>query len=154
MSVIARQIRATPVRTATESWQVIAQLVCQGDEAARTAFIAVAGIASSLIASESFKEQPLVVAGSGPRLRVYCLYGEEAIVGDDSNEDPLSWQPTASAWTAFLPCHKDDIAWVDRGLRSKTARFRAYDVAQGIAEEETSTRRVRLTIDAERFSQP
>lgn len=153
MNVVARRIRATPVRTATESWTVIAEIVCQGDETARKEFEAVAGIASALIASESLREQPFVVLGSGPRLRVYCLYDEDAIVGDDSNEDTMSWKPTASEWTAFLPCHKDDVQWVSKNLKTKSSRFRAYDVAQELGEDVVERRGAGLMLDAERFTQ-
>ena len=151
MSVVARRIRATPVRTAAECWGVIVDLVCQDDETARKEFGAVAGVASVLIASESFKEQSLVVVGSGPRLRVYCVYDEDAIVGEDGNEDTLSWKPTASEWTAFLPCHRDDVQWVSKNLKNKSPRFRAYDVAQELDEDVAEGRGTGLTIDAERF---
>ena len=153
MSVVARRIRASPVRTAAESWDVIAELVCQDDETARKEFAMIAGIASALIALESFKEQPLVVVGSGPRLRVYCLYDEDAIVGDDGNEDGLSWKPTEFEWTAFLPCHKDDVKWISKNLKDKSVRFHAYDVAQEIDADATEGRVVGLKIDAERFLQ-
>jgi hypothetical protein len=36
----------------------------------------------SLIAAEAMRDSPIVVHGVGPRLRVYCLYDDEAILGE------------------------------------------------------------------------
>jgi hypothetical protein len=70
MSTIARRIRATPERPATEAWAVIVDLISEQGSAARKDLEAVSGIASCLIADETPKESPIVLAGAGPRLRI------------------------------------------------------------------------------------
>lgn len=137
MTVIARRFRANPARTAGLTWEAIATLVCGDDTEAKAEFFQVAGVAASLIADEALRENPLVVAGAGPRLRVYCLYDEDAIDGEDANEDALSWSPTEAAWKAYLPCPTADVSWVSAALSSKgTEHFEVYDVSEGLKKAE------------------
>lgn len=83
MTTLARHIISEPVRTASETWKIIVDLLASNsDSLARSELLSVVGVASSLIASEAAKDSPIVVYGSGPRIRIYCLYGEDAIVGD------------------------------------------------------------------------
>ena len=44
----------------------------------------VGGVACSLVSSEAFTDA-IVIWGNGPRVRVYCLFGEDAIIGDDNS---------------------------------------------------------------------
>lgn len=96
MTVIARRIIATPARPASEAWSLIVELLAPESESqARKELLAIAGIASALIADEAMKTAPIVVSGSGPRVRIYCLYDEEAIVGEQAKETSLPAIPTA-----------------------------------------------------------
>ena len=97
-TVIVRRVVATPGRPAATAWQVIAELAAAEGSAAREELDAVAGIAISLIAAESMRDSPIVVYGVGSRLRVYCLYDDDAILGEGSSEDPLAWCPTDGDW--------------------------------------------------------
>lgn len=81
MTVLARTIRATPHRPADEAWEVIVGLLAPTAGQARDELMRVGGVASSLIASEAPKEDAMVVWGAGPRVRVYCLFGEDAVTG-------------------------------------------------------------------------
>ncbi len=149
MTVIARRFRANPARTAGQTWEAIAALVCGDDTGAKTEFLLVAGVAASLIADEALRENPLVVAGTGPRLRVYCLYDEDAINGEDANEDALSWSPTETAWKAYLPCSPENMSWVSTALSSKgTEHFEVYDVSKGLNKAE-ETKSFDLSINEE-----
>jgi hypothetical protein len=148
VTVIARRFRANPARTAGQTWEAITDLVC-GDDKAKAEFLHVAGVAASLIADEALRQSAIVVAGTGPRLRVYCLYDEDALDGEDANEDPLSWSPTEAGWKTYLPCPTADLSWVSAALSSKgTERFEAYDASEGIKEPE-KTKGFDLSIDEE-----
>ena len=52
-----------------------------------------AGTACASIASEAPKEAPIVIWGGGPRVRVYCVFDEDAITQDGVNEDALPKSP-------------------------------------------------------------
>lgn len=126
-TVVVRRVVATPGRPAAAAWQVIADLVAAIGSAARAEFNSVAGIAISLIAAESMRASPIVVYGVGPRLRVYCLYDDEAILGEGASEDPLAWCPTDGDWAMSLPCPPDDLSWVQEALADQSDRITARD---------------------------
>jgi hypothetical protein len=155
MTVIARQIAATPARTAGETWKRIVELITEPEGSFRAELEAVAGVAACIIADESPKESPIVIAGNGPRLRVYCVYGEDAVTGDDCDESPLTWNPTEGEWRLFLPCPKEDLEWVRSTLDHQSKRICAYDAAKGIpAEEEvqsSSPARASFVVNVEEF---
>jgi len=139
MSVVARRLRSTPYRTASETWREIATLICQDDADAASVFAAVAGTCASIIADEVPKGSPFVVKGTGPRLRVYCLYGEDAVIPDNGNEDPLTWSPLDDdGWTVFVPCPGDELEWVSDALKAHEPAFQAYDAAKPISEDSSS----------------
>ncbi len=135
MSLVARKFNASPARLSSATWKAITEVVCKNDAVATKEFTSVAGLASSLINDRRFLENPLVVKNEGPRLRVYCLYGEDAVTGEDSNEDELSWQPTTKQWHAFLPCSADELKELTAILRGKSVKFSLYDVAKGIPDD-------------------
>ena len=159
MSIIARRFSAAPERAASVTWEAITALICGSDSTARKEFVAMQGLAAASIAEEVFGKHPLVVTGAGPRLRVYCLYGEEAVTDDARNETALTWKPTDGEWTAYLPCLEEDFVWVDRETRAYSLRFVAYSIEKGLPEaareaEESSVSALAtqpLAIDPERF---
>ncbi len=140
MSVVARKFSATPVRLSSDTWKAITGLVCQTDTAASAEFRDIAGLASCLINDKTFKDAPLIVKNEGPRLKVYCLYGEDAQGGEDVNEEKLTWQPTQKTWQAFLPCHADELHAYQAELKSRTSRFFVYDAEKGLEDEEQKTK--------------
>lgn len=82
-TVYSRTFRSTPERSASDTWQAIVELLTKGKSStARNELLAVAGIASSLIADQAPKGSPIVVTCDGPRTRIYCLYDDDAIEGD------------------------------------------------------------------------
>lgn len=117
----------------------------------RHELLAVAGIAASLIAAEAWETVPAGVSGVGPQLRIYCLYNEAAIVGDDTNEDDLSWDPTDGDWKMELPCPPEDIDWLGRALSSTSQRIVAVDPTVEKTIEATATLRPVLEIDMNEF---
>lgn len=157
MTVIARRIRATPGRAASDAWQVIVDLIAPNDGAARRELLSIEGVASSVIATESPKDAPMVVRGSGPRLRMYCLYDEEAISGDDANEAALATCPTEGDWLMSLPVDADDLAWIRDALAKKTARVTAREKGEAVEDSEENSGKgdvAEATINTEAFLRP
>lgn len=136
MTVIARRIIATPVRPASEAWGAIVNLLAPDKNSdARKELEGVSGIASNLIADEAFERSAGVVYGSGPRLRLYCLYGDAAISGDRASESALAFNPTEGDWQMSLPCPADDLDWVRNDLKKKSSRITAHDMDEDVEEE-------------------
>jgi hypothetical protein len=138
MSTIVRRIRATPERPATEAWEVIVGLISEPESAARKELAAVSGVASCLIADETPKDSPIVVAGVGPRLRIYCLYEEDTVTGEDADETALSWNPTDGNWKMWFPAAREDLDWVQRELAKRGSRIVAYELEKGEPEGEAA----------------
>lgn len=135
MTVIARRIKATPARPASEAWQVVVDLVAPEATTARQELLSVGGIASSLIASQAMKNAPIVLYGSGPRVRLYCLYDEEAIEGEQTNEQKLATCPTEGDWSMCLPAPPEDLKWVQDSLKKKSSRITVRDMSEPVATE-------------------
>jgi hypothetical protein len=157
MSVVARRIRATPERGAADAWQVIVDLIAPKDGPARRELLGVEGIASSLISTESPKEAAMVIVGTGPRVRIYCLYDDEALSGDDANEAPLAQCPTDGDWVMSLPADADDVAWVKDALAKKSTRVTVRDKSESFDGGEEQTKQADTTeaaINTEAFLRP
>jgi hypothetical protein len=98
-TVVSRTFRSSPHRDALQTWDAIVELLTQGkDGTARSELRAVAGVAASLIADQAPKSAPIVATCDGPRTRIYCLFDEDAIDGDDANEEVLGFEPLKGDW--------------------------------------------------------
>ena len=94
MSVVSRKLRSIPIRSAADTWKTIVSLLAPDESSdAHREIASVIGIASSLISSEAMADAAVVCTGVGPRVRIYCLYDENAIIGQDANESPLQQCP-------------------------------------------------------------
>lgn len=153
MSVIRRAFKSTPARDASETWRVItAFLLRNGDGSARNELEAVAGIASSLIADQAARETPITVICGGPRTRIYCVYDDEAIGGDDVNEESLGFDPLQGEWSISLPCAADDLGWTQRALAQHSKRITARDLSDKQVEATTGAASTGpLTLDTKEF---
>jgi hypothetical protein len=151
MTVYARRIASVPARSAVETWSAVVELIAPDpSSSARSDLAAAAGIAHSVIASEV--EGPFVLFGEGPRVRVYCVYGDDALLDDDVNENPLPHDPTEGDWHLSMPCPPEDLEWVQRKLVSSTrvsARDENADVDDGGYAESKSPKG--LTVDQDAF---
>jgi hypothetical protein len=157
MSVVARKIVSTPVRGSSETWAVVTDLLAPKAGDARRELTAVAGVACSLIASETPSRDPIVIWGNGPRVRVYCLFGDDAITADDKNENALATCPTDGNWSMSLPCEEEDLAWVQQELTKHSKRISARKLGDSVPDEDLATRSVSdqaATIDEESFFRP
>lgn len=154
MTVIARKIAATPARSASSAWKVIVDLISTNGTAARTELEAITGVASSLISDEVLNNSPAVVFGAGPRVKIYCLYDEEAISGDKASENALTFDPTDGEWQMSLPCSAADLEWVQSELKKMSIRITARDESETVLEndsKENSSSRSAMEINREVF---
>lgn len=136
MSVVARTFVSVPQRSASDTWEMIVDLIAPHvGSPARRELCSVAGVACSCIADQALADDALVVHGAGPRLRVYALYGDDAIEGDKSSESALSFVPTDGDWQMSIPCLLDDLEWVQRSLRAVSNRVTARAVGEQLAED-------------------
>lgn len=137
MTVYARLIISEPVRSASETWGVIVNLLtAQGDAAVKQELLSVTGAVSSLISDETIKDSPIVAYGAGPRVRFYCLYGENAITGDQANERALPTSPINGDWSVSLPCPPDDMQWVQSFLKKRSSHISVRDVRSPVNDDE------------------
>jgi hypothetical protein len=154
MSVVARRIRSVPERSAVSTWEFIVDMLAPKDGKARQELQRVGGIASSIIASESPRESPIIIIGKGPRVRIYCLYDDNAVSGDNASESALAHCPTDDDWTLSLPSEADDLEWLAEALRKKSTRITVRDKAEtnvdadGKAESNQSQSATTINLEA------
>jgi hypothetical protein len=118
MTTVARTFRSSPHRSAMETWSAIVELLTRGKAGdARAELLAVAGVASSVVADQFVRDDAIVVTCDGPRTRIYCTYDEKALDGTDAAEGPLGFDPLAGKWHVSLPCGSEDLAWVLSALK-------------------------------------
>jgi hypothetical protein len=154
-TVVSRTFRSTPHRDAAQTWSLIVELLTHGRNGqTRNELLAVAGIASSVIADHAPKTAPIVVKCDGPRTRIYCVYDEDAI-DDSENESALGFDPLKGDWRISLPCQADDLAWIQAALKKHSNRITARDLATGFAEnEEAGSGKAEIVLDPEGFLRP
>lgn len=152
-TVIVRSIASSPKRTATETWGVIASLLDPDSKGSgRIELEKVAGIAASSIASEALVDDAFVVHGNGPQVRIYCVYGDDAVSDDGVSEDPFQEPPAAGDWRLSIPCLPEDLDWVQRKLKSISSRISARTVGEkAAAEQAASTAHAALTVNLSEF---
>jgi hypothetical protein len=152
MTVVARRIKAAPVRVASETWTTIVNLLApDANDKAREELLAVTGVASSLIADEVMQDAPIVVYGSGPRVRIYCLYGEDAVSGENANEVPLVSSPLKGDWSMSLPCQESDLKWAQNALKKVSTHITARDMTTAVedaSDKSTSEQSIRINKEA------
>lgn len=154
MSVVKRTVVSNPERTSVETWVKITEIICGQNAEAKKEFVKVSNVTASLLSEEFMKDNPLVVKGSGAQLRIYSLYGEDAISGEDSNEESLSWDITSKPWMVYLPCSKDELSWYEKTLSGLSDKFKVYDRQEGIDKEEYQSNNFKeseFNIDEEAF---
>ncbi len=158
MTIVARTFISIPGRTATATWAAIVDLVApDAASAARKDLDAVAGTVCSCITDEVLADDPIVIYGNGPRVRIYGLYGEDAIDGDRRSEGTLSFVPTDGDWQMSIPCLPDDLAWVQRSLASASKRVVARAVGEPVDgdddrdESRKSSSAISFAVDRDAF---
>lgn len=155
-SVIARSVASTPERTASDTWEEIVRILEPDPTSeARAELAKAAGVACSSIASEATENSPIVMWGGGPRVRVYCVFGDDAVTGDGVNEDPLPRSATDGDWKLSIPCLPEDVPWCRKKLEHVSDRLFARSVDDDVDEDTDTEASARsLTINAEEFLKP
>lgn len=151
MSVIARKIAATPKRTVDEAWQIIINMISDQSSDARNILESITGIVSAILVDEIPANVPIVVTGKGPRIRIYCVYGENALQDDNCNEESLVQKPTIDGWHMYLPCDKEELEWITKSLISISKFVTAYDKDKEPDTEKNSDTQSSLTVDTSNF---
>lgn len=151
MSVVARRFSACPVRTAAKTWERIIEVIGAGNDSVKQDLQLVAGIAASIISDGTPANNAITIIGSGPRLRIYCIYDEEGST-EDANETSLHWNLFESDWEIHFPVENEDLEWVKSALAEKGTRFKAYPAGEKPAEEEKqSGENARLSINLDKL---
>lgn len=149
MSTVARKVLSVPQRSSRDTWSAIVSLVApDAASEAHAELVKVAGIASSLIAREAAASSPIILhGGSGPRVKVFCIHGEDAIGGDGANETALATVPTQGDWKMSLPCPAEDLSWIKEALGSETSRITAREIGTSLPGEDDGTEKSATTQD-------
>jgi hypothetical protein len=154
---MARRVASTPTRTATQTWEKIVEILApDANSSARNELAAAAGVACASISSEASKDAGIVVWGGGPRVRVYCVFDEDAITGEDVNEDPLPKSPTEGDWKMSIPCPPEDVAWSNSKLAAVSSRISARSLEDDVEEEhsKSAAEASAATINLKEFLKP
>jgi len=132
-TVITRLIASSPKRTASETWGLIASLLAPDQKSAtRIELENVSGLAASSIVSEAPAEDAFVVYGNGPQVRIYCVFGEDAVSDEGIDEDPFQQTPAAGDWQLSMPCLPEDLDWMKKKLKSISTRISARPVGETV----------------------
>jgi len=155
MSIITRRFSACPVRTAAQTWNVIIEVLAVNNQKVEKELNRICGISSSLIAECTPKNDPITIIGTGPRLRIYCLYDDDGSI-EDANEALLNWNLfDRDDWQIWLPVEKGDLNWISAGLLKEGSRFKAYETGSKIGgdiEDDTTDNNIKtLSIDIEKL---
>jgi hypothetical protein len=150
-TVVSRTFRSTPHRDALVTWNAIVDMLTHGKAGdARTALLAVSGVAASVIADQAPKGAAIVITCNGPRTCVYCLYDDDAIDDSDANEDSLGFDPLKGDWHVSLPCTAEDLDWVQAALKKEGSRVTARDRAEAMTPEAAAPPKT-LSLDPKGF---
>lgn len=124
---VRRDIASVPARSAAETWQAIIALVTGPDSVEPEQLHAARSIMESIIADEHPASVPIILKGAGPRVLIYCLYGEDAMEAGLS-VDSLASNPTGGDWRMTAPSEEGDVSWMNRSLSKKAPRISVHDV--------------------------
>ena len=154
-TVITRSIASTPKRTATETWEVILLLLApDAKSAGHLELKKITGVAASSIASEATTNDAFIIYGNGPQVRVYCIFGDDAISGDGVNEDPFHEPPVRGDWKMSIPCIPEDVKWSEKKLKEITTRVTARATGETVDKEASNGPKDQLAINTAEFLKP
>ena len=124
---VRRDISSIPLRSASETWECIIDLVTGSGSEEVKQLKRAAGVMGSIITDEHPARRAIMLEGVGAQLRIYLRYGMKALE-EGAKMDSLSWNPTAGDWTMHVPCDDENIAWVKKSLAG-CPRIKVFDVA-------------------------
>jgi hypothetical protein len=118
MSVIARRVASVPVRTASDTWRAICDLLTRPDDPVRVELDSVANLACMIIAEEYTSTAPIVVTGAGPQIRIRTAYGDDAVGADDDEGGPVYRSLSSADWNLSFPVGDMDISYARQAVAS------------------------------------
>jgi hypothetical protein len=131
---VRRDISSIPLRSASDTWQRIIDLVTGPGSKDVQQLKRATGVMGSIITDEHPASRAIMVEGVGPQLRIYLRYGMKALE-EGAKVDSLTWNPTEGDWTMHVPCDEENIAWVKESLAACT-RIKVFDVAEADRAED------------------
>ena len=131
---VRRDISSIPLRSASDTWQSIIDLVTGPASTDADQLKRIAGVMGSIITDQHPASRAIMLEGAGPQLRIYLRYGAVALE-EGTKVDSLNWNPTAGDWTMHIPCDGENIEWVKKSLAGN-ARIKIFDVAEADRAEE------------------
>jgi hypothetical protein len=126
---IRRNISSIPLRSASETWDRIIELVTGPGSKDVQQLTAASSVIASVITDELPADCPFLFEGCGPQLRIYCLYAIKALAAGNS-VDSIAWNPTAGDWALHVPCDIENLEWVRKALAETSPRIKVFDVAE------------------------
>lgn len=155
-TVIARSVASSPVRTAAQTWAKIVEIIAPDPQsAARKELAKAEGVACASISAEATKDAAMVVWGGGPRVRVYCVFDDDAVTRDDVNEDALPKSPTDGEWKMSIPCLQEDVEWCRANLAAVSSKISARivddDVEDGDEQHQAAKAAPAMGINMQEF---
>jgi hypothetical protein len=135
---VRRDVSSVPLRSASETWQQIIDLVTGTGSKDIQQLKRATGVMGSIITDEHPATRAIMLEGVGAQLRIYCRYGMKA-VEEGAKVDSLTWNPTAGDWTMHVPCDEENIEWVKKSLAESSPRIKVFDVAETDRAEEEET---------------
>jgi hypothetical protein len=139
---VRRDIASIPVRSASETWKAITDLVTGAGSVDAATLTAASSVMESLIADEHPATCPIVFKSNGPRLVIYLSYNEAAMEAD-KDIDPLSWNPTGGpGWQVTAPAEEGDVAWMNKSLKDRAPRIIVHDVLAPPIDDDISSNSV------------
>lgn len=134
---LRRDIAAVPVRSGAEVWSEVIALITRPDSIDAGQLTAASSVMASLLSEDHYADHPLTLKGDGHRLVIYGAYGADAVsLGE--GVAPLDWNPTAKAWTLYVPCDPADQDWVAETLKTRSPRFVVHALDETPADAESS----------------
>lgn len=137
---VRRDVSSIPLRSATETWQEIIDLITGAGSKDVQQLKSANGVMGSIITDEHPANRAIMLEGVGAQLRIYCRYGLKA-VEEGEKIDSLTWNPTAGDWKMHVPCDEENLEWVKNSLAASSPRIKVFNVADAerAEEEETSS---------------
>ena len=85
-------------------------------------------------------------------MRIYCVFDDDAITGDDVNEGPLPRSATDGDWKMSIPCQPEDVAWSSSKLATVSDRVSARAPDDDVEDDATSSKTApSMTINTSEF---
>ena len=135
-TVIVRRVASTPTRTAAQTWEKIAGILAPDPNSdGRKELAKASGVACASISSEATGDAAIILWGNGPRVRVYCVFDEDAITAEGVNEDALSKLPTEGDWKMSIPCQPEDVKWSNGALTAVSSHISARSLEDDLEDD-------------------